>query len=193
MAPVSPFGSPVPPGEALAAVGNRLAEWYHAIPGTDGRRVRLLAAVTDLPDATLSFERERRLFSRTRQLVVESEAPGRGPSDDGTLVVRARRLRRRFDVEWLGSTAEERGEGRHASLAAGLAAGARTMTNVRELSCGWSASERRWRLRLVTLAGALIGTSPVAAVAVPLEPEDVDGLLAVLRAFKAGAAGSRRA
>lgn len=192
MAPVSPFGSPVPPGEALSAVGNHLAEWYRAIPGTDGRRVRLLAAATDLPDATLSFERERRLFSRTRQLLVESEAPGHGPSGDGTLVVRARRLRRRFDVEWLGSTAEGRGESRHAFLAAGLAAGAQTMTNVRELSCGWSASERRWRLRLVTLAGALIGTSPVAAVAVPLEPEDVDGLLAVLRAFKAGAAGSRR-
>jgi hypothetical protein len=61
------------------------------------------------------------------------------------------------------------------------------MTNVRELVLSWSAAGRSWRLRLVTLAGALIGTSPGAAVAVPLEPEDVEGLLRILRAFRAGA------
>ena len=45
-----------------------------------------------------------------------------------------------------------------------------------------------WRLRLVTLAGAVIGTGPGAAIPVPLEPDDVKGLLAVLRAFQDAAA-----
>ena len=64
------------------------------------------------------------------------------------------------------------------------------MTNVRDLQLSWSASERTWRIRLVTLAGALIGTSPGAAITVPLEPEDVSGLLALLRGFVAAASGS---
>ena len=72
---------------------------------------------------------------------------------------------------------------------AGIMDGIRRMTNVRELSLAWSAGERRWRLRLITLAGALIGTSPLTSVAVPLEPDDGEGLILILRAFLAGAAG----
>jgi hypothetical protein len=137
---------------------------------------------------TLSLERDRRLFSRTMQLVVEAHEAGAGPSADAALVMRARRMRRRFELEWRSPPPDD-DAARDRFVRAGLSEGARTMTNVQELVLSWSAANRSWRLRLVTLAGALIGTSPGAAVAVPLEPEDVDGLLVVLRAFRTGAAG----
>ena len=64
------------------------------------------------------------------------------------------------------------------------------MTNVRELRLSYTPAERRWRLRLLTLAGSLIGTSPGAGIVIPFEPEDVDGLVQILRAFVAGARGA---
>jgi len=57
------------------------------------------------------------------------------------------------------------------------------MTGIQDLRLTWSPDERRWTLRLQTLAGALVGTAPGSSIAVPLEPEDVDGLLQILRAF----------
>jgi len=57
------------------------------------------------------------------------------------------------------------------------------MTGIQELRLTWSPDERRWTLRLQTLAGALIGTAPGSSIAVPLEPDDVDGLLQILRAL----------
>jgi hypothetical protein len=36
---------------------------------------------------------------------------------------------------------------------------------------------------VTTLAGALIGTAPASSVAVPMEPEDVQGLLRILGAL----------
>ncbi len=62
-------------------------------------------------------------------------------------------------------------------------AGATTMTGIQDLRLTWSPDERRWTLRLQTLAGALVGTAPGSSIAVPLEPEDVDGLLRILRGF----------
>jgi len=58
-----------------------------------------------------------------------------------------------------------------------------TMTGIQDVRLTWTPEERRWRLRLQTLAGALIGTAPGSSIAVPLEPDDVDGLLQILRAF----------
>jgi len=57
------------------------------------------------------------------------------------------------------------------------------MTGIQDLRLTWSPDERRWQLRLQTLAGALVGTAPGSSIAVPLEPEDVDGLLQILRGF----------
>ena len=141
--------------------------------------------VADLPDLKLSYQRDRRLFSRTLQLVVEASMSGPGPSDDATLAMRTQKLRRRWELEWSGPDAEGRESVPDRFTRAGLVEGARAMTNVRELVVSWSRARQTWRLRLVTLAGALIGTAPGTGITVPMEPEDVAGLLQILRAFKA--------
>lgn len=192
MGPASPFGRPPAPRDALDALARRLAEWYRPEPA--GRTsVRLQADDDDLPDVTLEFERERRLFSRTMQLVATASVAGvAGPAEDGVIDLRTRRLLRRGQLEWR----EPAPQGDDAALRfadAGVSRGAETMTNVRELTIAWSSADRRWTLRLVTLAGALIGTAPGSAIPIGLEPEDVDGLLAVLRAFVRGARDARSA
>ena len=169
------------------AVAVQLTEWFD--PQRVGDSSLRLHAVSDgLPDIALSYQRDRRLFSRTLQLVIEAQVSGPGPSGDARIAARARRLRRRLDLEWVGSLPPGEEGTRDRFVRAGLSAGARTMTNVRELVVSWSAAEAMWRLRLVTLAGAVIGTAPGAAIPVPLEPDDVNGLLAVLRAFRDAAA-----
>jgi hypothetical protein len=179
----SVFGSPLSLNESLMTVAGQLTEWFDPQPVRDSS-LRLHAVVDGLPDIALSYQRDRRLFSRTLQLVIDAQVTGPGPSRDATLSLRARRLRGRLDLEW-GMAPPPGEEGaRDSFVRAGLSAGARTMTNVRDLVVSWSVAEATWRLRLVTLAGAVIGTSPGAAIAVPLEQDDVIGLLAVLRAFR---------
>jgi hypothetical protein len=71
---------------------------------------------------------------------------------------------------------------------AGMLQGIGTMTNVISLEArrdGGGAG-----LRLATLAGSLIGTAPGSWVAVPMEPEDVRGLLQILRALSVAAASA---
>jgi hypothetical protein len=58
------------------------------------------------------------------------------------------------------------------------------MTGIQDLQLAWAPEEGRWTLRLQTLAGALVGTAPGSSIAIPLEPDDVDGLLQILRAFR---------
>lgn len=152
------------------------------VPG----RLRLVAHDPSLPTLTLSLERDRRLFSRTLQLVVAAEATGGGPDGDARLGLRARRLLHRDRLDWEGVAPPDAERWRTAFVDAGVVRGAATMTNVRELRLSYASEDGRWRLRLVTLAGALIGTSPGAGIIVPLEPDDVDGLMRVLRAFVAG-------
>jgi hypothetical protein len=175
------------PQEALAAVAARLREWYRTSP-EPGAAVRLDPVAGELPTVWLSLQREQRLFSRTLPLLVTADASGDGPPGDSRMAMRRRRVRRRFELGWVEGPPST-GAATALQRFAGLAEGAATMTNVRELEVAWTVSDRRWRLRVETLAGALIGTSPGHAVAVPLEPEDVEGLLQILRAFARGASG----
>jgi hypothetical protein len=184
-----PLGSTnLTPQQALGAVASRLSEWFRVTNATGGS-LRLATLAEGFPDVTLRLDRDRRLFSRTMQLVVAAETPGTGPAGDAAISMRLGHVRRRFGLEWApGSPQPSDGTGFIERFEqAGVIEGARTMTNVRALTLTWSVSDGRWRLSLTTLAGALIGTSPGASVAVPLEAEDVDGLLAVLRAFRDGA------
>jgi hypothetical protein len=178
-------GSAASARETLEKVADRLSEWFRPQRAVGGS-VPLVSASDALPDVELSLERDRRLFSRTMQLLVVARNAGDGPPEDAALALRARRILRRDQLDWRGVSPPDGDALTERFVQAGVVDGVRTMTNVRELELSWSASERWWRLRLLTLAGALIGTSPGAAVAVPLEPEDVEGLLMVLRAFRAG-------
>jgi len=187
--PRSPFGGPLQPQRALEDAAARLAEWYRVSAFENGRVV-LASDDTALPDAALSLEKDRRLFSRTFQLVVTAFAPGDGPAADAALALRARRVLRRDQLEWSGAEPPDGNRWVAAFVDAGLLSGAATMTNVRELRLSHERGQGRWSLRLVTLAGALIGTSPGSAIVVPLEPEDVDGLMQILRALPAGARGT---
>ena len=185
-----PFGAKATPTEALGAVAAALEEWYRPDPSAPAPALRLEARSTELPDIRLALVPDRRLFSRTLALEVSAEADGAGPAQDVALQLSTPgviRRRRRFTMTGQGPKATTDGAERFER--AGIMDGIRRMTNVRELSLAWSAGERRWRLRLVTLAGALIGTSPLTSVAVPLEPDDGEGLILILRAFLAGAAG----
>src|SRR5207237_10869207 len=98
------------------------------------------------------------------------DTPYDGAEADGALALRIRRLCRRNQLEWKGAAPPDGDRWRVAFVDAGLVRGAATMTNVRELRLGYASGEHRWLLRLVTLAGALIGTSPGPGSAVPLQP-----------------------
>jgi hypothetical protein len=176
-----PFGSKAGPAEALAAVAASLDRWYRAVPTERPATLRLESGSPDLPDVLLGLVPERRLFSRTLALAVTAEVAGTGPDRDVHLALSPLRpFARRRRLVGHGADPFER---------AGLMGGVPRMTNVRELRLDWSADARRWRLELTTLAGALIGTSPMTSVAVPLEPDDVEGLVEILRAFRAAAGG----
>src|SRR5438128_707607 len=107
MAPRPIFGSPISRKASLQAVSVQLSDWFdpHLVRNSS---IELRAVVADLPDLKLSYQRDRRLFSRTLQLVVEASMSGLGPSDDATLAMRTQKLRRRWELEWSGPNAEGR-------------------------------------------------------------------------------------
>jgi hypothetical protein len=144
--------------------------------------VDLFDPTDGLPEARLSLARDRRLFSRTLALVVRAEVHGAGPEQGGLLRFHQARLRRRGELRWEPPT-ETPIAWVERFVEAGLVAGAATMTNVGSLTVLRTPETSSWKLELRTLAGALIGTGPGSSVAIPLEPEDVEGLLAVLRAL----------
>src|SRR5205814_10481994 len=140
-------GSPVTVGESLSAVAAQLSEWFNPHP-VAGSSVRLQPVADGLPDVTLSYQRDRRLFSRTLQLAVEASVRGAGPSGDATLALRSRRLRRRSDLEWTSPPSADDGGAIDRFVRAGVGKGARTMTSVRALELSWASAERTWRMRL---------------------------------------------
>ena len=130
------------------------------------------------------------MFSRTFLLVVEAFAPVIVREHDASASLTKTGWRRRLSLvpgRSDGSKAwAERLE--HAGLLKGVGA----MTNVLSLEAWREAGRGAAGLRVTTLAGALIGTAPASSVAVPMEPEDVQGLLRILGALSdaAGRAAS---
>jgi hypothetical protein len=57
------------------------------------------------------------------------------------------------------------------------------MTSVQRLELTWSASAGTCRFSMITLAGSMIGAAPAVMYAVPMEDEDVTGVLMILRAL----------
>ncbi len=179
-----PFGSPMSPAEAVAKAAAALAPTFQPSAPPSSGPVRLTSGDPSLPDAELSMVRDRRLFSRTWPLVVEARATGSGPA--GPIVLRLHRRRLRGQPRLRGDSPDTDPWPRR-FVGAGLLAGATTMTGIQDLRLEWTPERRTWRLRLQTLAGGLIGTAPGSSIAVPMEPDDVRGLMQILRALRKGA------
>jgi hypothetical protein len=183
-----PFGEPISPAQALAKAASALVPIYRVPPAPGLARVQLQSEDPRLPDIELSMVRDRRMFSRTWPLVIEAGAEGSGPDQAIQLRLHRPRLKGSLSLRpEAGSSADAPSWGSRFAEA-GLLDGATTMTGVQDLLLAWTPGDRRWKLRLQTLAGALVGTAPGSSIAVGLEPEDIEGLLQVLRAFRAAAA-----
>jgi hypothetical protein len=175
-----PGGGQVTPLQALHQAAGFLTPPYEVV-ASGPHHVALGAPGDALPAVTLRLEKDRRLFSRTFALLVEASAPGRGPGADVSATLKWIGLRRRRTLA--GGTPGEGEAWARRLRDAGLLDGVGDMTNVVSLEARWDAARATARLRLTTLAGSLIGTTPTSSVAVPLEPEDVRGLLKLLRAL----------
>jgi hypothetical protein len=122
-------------------------------------------------------------------LVVEADVEGDGPEHIGAAELRKARFRKSASLRWdplghrEGTSWCRRFEDR------GVVDGMMMMTSVQSLILRWAPPQRRWLLRLETLAGALVGTSPGASVAIPIEPDDREGLLKILQGLKSAAGG----
>ncbi len=187
MRPEHPFGSPPSLAEALAGAARRLGPAFRPSGSASEGRIRLSSDDPSLPDIELRFVRDRRLFSRTWPLVVESAVAGPGPDRSIALALERRWLGRRTELRPAAGSGTEATPWAGRFAAAGVLEGAATMTGVQGLRLTWEPGDGRWTLRVHTLAGALIGTAPSSAIAVGFEPEDVDGLLRLLRAFRTAA------
>jgi hypothetical protein len=175
------------PAQALDQAATALSPPYRVVSRSGSSPAKLLADDPDIPDLEVRLEREPGLFSRTFSLSVSARVEGAGPNGDLTLRLARRGLRRAMVLRAEPASANA------ADWSArfeqdGLLTSALAMTSVLELTIQWEARRHAWRLRLRTLAGSLIGTSPSTWVAVPFEPEDLSGLFGVLRAFRRTAA-----
>lgn len=180
-----PIGSSVSPREALLQAADALCPPFE-VAAAGETMVELADPTERLPETTLSLEKERRLFSRTLALVVEAATAGRGPSEAVGAAIGRQGLRRRWALR-PSATSAAAGQWAGRLELAGLLEGVQTMTHVGALEATWDPARGMAHLRLVTLAGALIGTTPTTSVAIPLEPEDVTGLLRILAALRDGA------
>lgn len=186
-----PFGSPLSPQQAVAVAAAALSPPYRVAEA--GRRTALRSDDPELPDVTLSVSKERRMFSRSWPLVLESAVEATGPAQAVRLRYRRGRWRRPGALEPEGAGPPPEAAGWVVRFVeAGLLDGAAEITSIQDLTVRWSPDGHAWTLRLVTLAGALIGTAPGSSIVVPFEPEDLTGLLTMLRAFRQAAAGGRR-
>jgi hypothetical protein len=182
---------------ALADAADALSPPYRLVPSGVRDMVLLHDDADALPELRLSLQRERRLFSRTMAMVFSSSVGGVGPRHDGEAELRKSAIGRPSTLRWRSAPDPSRLGARDGDGAierfqrAGLLDGVARMTSVQRLTIGWGASESTWRLRLESLAGAIIGTGPSLPTAVPLEDDDVQGLLQILRALTAATRGRR--
>jgi hypothetical protein len=181
-------GSTIPVERALAAVATQLRP--HLVPTVPaGKSLRLRDRGGDLPEVVLGLRRERRLFSRTFPLTLDAQEIGPGPPSGGLVELHKARWGHRTQLRWRtpvppkGEWWLERLEG------TGLIRGAQQMTSVQVMTLAWESADHRWKLHMETLAGAVIASGPLMPILVPLEPDDVEGILTVLRSFVATCRG----
>jgi hypothetical protein len=140
------------------------------------------------PDIVLRHRHDRRLFFRANYLVVEAAVPGDGPSDDGELRFRFRGpfSRRRASLGWRTDVPE--GDAWARRLEQPLRRAIDDIQAVESLRILWHARSRTWRLELRTLSGSMVGGFMTAMpIAVPLEPAEARGIVALVDALRATA------
>jgi hypothetical protein len=140
------------------------------------------------PHIVLRHRHDRRLFFRANYLVVEAAVPGDGPSDDGELRFRFRGpfSRRRASLGWRTDVPE--GDAWARRLEQPLRRAIDDIQAVESLRILWHARSRTWRLELKTLSGSMVGGFMTAMpIAVPLEPAEARGIVALVDALRATA------
>jgi hypothetical protein len=140
------------------------------------------------PDIVLRHRHDRRLFFRANYLLVEAAVPGDGPSDDGELRFRFRGpfSRRRASLRW--RTDVPGGIGWTRRLEDPLLRAIDDIQAVESLRIRWHARSGTWRLELKTLSGSMVGGFMTAMpIAVPLEPAEARGIVALVDALRATA------
>jgi hypothetical protein len=178
-------GGRVSPAAALRQAADRLTPPYVLESGAtlvkDFEPLRLVDLDGRLPAVVLSMHREQRLFSRTFPLRIEAEVRVPGAPAGGALLWEPSRPFRRSRLRWAGPAPEDEVRWRSAVAASGLDRGAERMTSVQRLELAWSAPAGTCRLSMTTLAGSMIGAAPAVMYAVPMEDDDVAGVLMILR------------
>jgi len=171
------------PQQAVVRASAQLGRFYR--PGLPGPTMQLESEDPELPAITIGLRKERRMFSRSWPLVIESHLAGPGPGEPLQLRYRRRPFRRPGGLEAVGTgPPAEAAEWARRFEEASLLEGASEMTSLQDLSVAWSPGDGRWDLRLQTLAGSMIGTAPGSSIAVPFEADDIRGLVRILRAFR---------
>ena len=151
-----------------------------------GLRIRLRDPDALRPDLILRHRFERRFFLRANYLVAEADVPGTGPAEDGELRFRFRgRLgRQHASLRWHRPI--EEGTEWTDRLEEPLLRGIERVQAVEAFRILWSAGDRRWHLYLETLSGSMLGgfMSPLP-IPVPIDQEEVDGIIAIVDALAA--------
>jgi hypothetical protein len=173
--------------QVLRSAALRFRPHYEVVDQSEGAlRVRLRDPNGRRPDIVVRHRHDRRLFFRANYLVVEAEVPGGGPSSDGELRFRFRGpfSRQRASLRW--RTPVPGGEEWTARLQDPLVEAVGSIEAVESLSIRWRARSRTWRLELTTLSGSMVGGFMTAMpIAIPLEPDEVTGILGLVDALAA--------
>lgn len=138
-----------------------------------------------LPDLRAGYRLERRLFVRTAYLALSAEFPGQGPPGDADFRARkpARTMGPGRKLRWDRVAGElQEWRNRVAAIVEGPAA---RISSVESLTLGWHRRGQGWRFRLETLSGSVVaGMLPPVPIPVPIEPEEVAAVVAMLTGLR---------
>jgi hypothetical protein len=171
----------------LRQVAERFRPKYAVEEESAGRlRILLRDPSGQRPNIVLRHSQARRLFFRANYLLIESEVPGRGPSEDGELRFRFRgpMSRRRASLRWRNPVPD--GERWAEELDEPLHQGLRRVEAVESFDVRWNARRGVWRMELRTLSGSMVGGFMTAMpISVPFDPEEAAGVVALVDALSA--------
>ena len=180
--PVSSFGP-------LREAAERFCPPYEVHEESKGAlRIKLRDPSRMRPDLTLSHRHVRRLFLRANYTRITCNVPGDGPESDGELAFRFLGWfsRQRGSVSW--KKRPSGGDEWLRRLRTPLLDAVRNIEAVQSAHVLWSAKRRVWRIELETLSGSMMsGITAFLPIAVPFDPKEAGGVLAMVDALLAPA------